>query len=459
MGEPNLVVPLALVAFMLVAGGCFAMLHPSRAVARAMLGGWLLLPEFDARSRFLGFYSKLVFVPTVVLLMSIAFDLRRWSRFRPRLFDLPMAVLCVVPFFTANANSLGSHEAIAAMADQIMGWGAPYMLGRVYLGEPRAVRDYAYAFVGAALLYVPLCLIEIRLSPILHYKIYGFRTFGFDQSIRFGGYRPSVFLEHGLALGMFVAAGALTAFWLWRASPRERVGPVPMGWAVAMLLVTLILCKSTGAVILCLVGIAMLEAARRFRTGAVILAVALLPTVYCAARTWGWNPDQVVSISNSIGEDRSRSVEFRFENERLLIAKAMQRPLLGWGRFSRSFIYDEFGYSRGVIADSMWIIALGMTGLLGLVAMGAVLALPAIALLRTYPGRSWADPRLAPAAALTTVVLIWAIDNLLNAMMTPLYPAISGALISFVCVARTARVRQPRPGKQPGARWALQHRS
>ena len=57
----------------------------------------------------------------------------------------------------------------------------------------------------------------------------------------------------------------------------------------------------------------------------------------------------------------------RFENEQLLIKRAKIRPWLGWGRFGRSFVYDEDG-RMVTIVDSMWIIAFGFTGLVGLLA-------------------------------------------------------------------------------------------
>ena len=83
-----------------------------------------------------------------------------------------------------------------------MTWGAPYLLGRLYFSEPAALRDLALATVSAALAYVPFCLWEIRMSPQLHAIVYGLQPFGFGQAIRFGGYRPSVFMTHGLMLGM-----------------------------------------------------------------------------------------------------------------------------------------------------------------------------------------------------------------------------------------------------------------
>ena len=68
---------------------------------------------------------------------------------------------------------------------------------------------------GAGLIYSLFILFELRMSPNLHRWIYGFGQHGFSQHIRWGGYRPMVFMAAGLAVALFItnalmAAGALT---------------------------------------------------------------------------------------------------------------------------------------------------------------------------------------------------------------------------------------------------------
>jgi hypothetical protein len=456
MGEPNVIVPIALLAFVLLTAACFQLFEPQRAVLYLMLGGWLFLPHFDERFRALILTSKAAFVPAVVLLGSIIFD-ARWRRFRPRLFDLPMAVLCVGPFVTALSNDLGTKEAASAMLDATMTWGAPYFLGRLYLGDGRALKEFATALAVAALVYVPFCLWEDRMSPQLHYTVYGFRAENFTTMIRFGGFRPSVFMQTGLAVAFFMAMGTLSAIWLWRTGARRELAGVPLNWlCIPLLLLTTIVCRSTGAIILLAVGIAVLEGTRFLRTPALIIALAVLPSAYCAARISGWDADTVVAVARDVvNEERASSLQFRFENEHLLIKRAQIRPWLGWGRFGRSFVYDEDG-QRVTIVDSMWIIAFGVAGLVGLLALGAMLAIPPVALSRALPIRYWANPRIAPAAALAVTLLLWALDNLVNAMMTPVFAAIMGALVSFVLALRGARVRGAKTFKPVSSRLAVE---
>ncbi|HTP27794.1 MAG TPA: hypothetical protein VMK12_19355 [Anaeromyxobacteraceae bacterium] len=441
MGTPNAFVYLALVAFPAAVALCFLLLPPRRALLATLIGGWLFLPHFDGQLRFSLFHTKAMYVPAVVLLGSIFFDSTRWRSFRPRWIDLPMVLLCAQPFVTALNNSLGTYEAASAMFEAMMQWGAPYLLGRAYLGHARGLRDCATALVTAAIIYTPFCLWEFRMSPQLHFLTYGFRPWGFAQAVRYGGYRPSVFMQHGLALGMFMTLATLVAYWLWRTGALRRDSRI--GLRCAILLVTTLLCKSTGAILLLFTGIAVLEATRRARTSLVVLTLALTPVAYCSARLSNWSAEPLVSLSRRLSAERAESLEFRINNEDQLITKAKVRSWLGWGRFGRSFTYDDQGQRDGGVTDSLWIIAFGVAGLVGLALLGVVLALPSLALLQIFPGRHWADPRLAPASVFAVATLLWALDNLLNNMMCPIYPAICGALLSLCAMAWTAKQGVP----------------
>jgi hypothetical protein len=203
---------------------------------------------------------------------------------------------------------------------------------------------------------MPFCLWEVRMSPSLHYGVYGFRAENFTTMVRFGGFRPSVFMQSGLAVAMLMAVGTLAAFWLSRTGARRTLGGVSLRWLCVLLLATTILCKSTGALMLLVLGIAVLEGTRLLRGSALIVIVALVPPAYCVARISGWSVDPVVQLAaNVVNDERAESVRFRFDNERLLTDRAKIRPWLGWGRFGRSFVYGEEG-ERLTVIDSMWII-------------------------------------------------------------------------------------------------------
>ena len=258
-------------------------LGPRRGVMASMLGGWLFLPVFDGRVDLPLLTTKMTFVSTTILIVSLATDPRRWPRLKLQWIDLAAATLFLGPFATALENGLGAYEGASAMVQAFCAWGAPYLLGRLYFGTPRAIRDFSVMLVGAALLYVPLCLWEIRMSPQLHRIVYGYHVsdyFGF--AVRFGGYRPTVFMSTGLMVGTFMATGALAAYWLWRSRAVERVAGVPVGWCTIVLATTTVLVKSTGAVVLLGVGIAILEGTRLLRRPVLILIADRLP--HCLLR-------------------------------------------------------------------------------------------------------------------------------------------------------------------------------
>jgi hypothetical protein len=459
-GRVDIAVYLAMAAYPPLAVAAFKLLGPRRGLLAALLGGWLFLPWFDGRPELIPMYevlhlrSKASLVSAVLLATSLSLDWARWRTFRPRLLDLPVLLLCLLPFASALANGLGANEGGSAVLEGSLVWGVPWLLGRLYLGEPAAILDLALALVSAALAYVPLCLWEIRMSPQLHRIVYGFHQHHFSQTYRpslYGMFRPMVFMQHPLMVALFMASAALAALWLWRTGARRTVGPIPIAWAALALVAMTLLCKSLGSIALLGAGAAALEATRRLRSTALVVALALVPPAYCTARLTGWGGDRLVAAAtDAAGADRAESLEFRILNEDMLIAKALQHPWLGWGRAGGGFrVFDERGKDIS-ITDGLWIITLGVLGLVGLATLGLVLLLPAWLLLRAFPGRHWGDRRIAPATALAVAMLMGAVDSLLNAEVALLFPLLGGALASFDLVVKEARAhRRRRPRARP----------
>lgn len=423
---------------------CIQSLGPRRGGLAALLGGWMFLPVFDGRLDLPLITGKASFVPCVVLTVALLSTKVRPPR-RLHWMDLVAAALCVLPAFTAVANGLGIREAISAAFQSTFAWGTPYAIGRLFFGDLGGLRVFARWLVGAAVVYVPLCLWEIRMSPQLHRQLYGFRPYeSFEFAVRYGGYRPSVFMQFGLMVGTFMATATLVAYWLWRKGEVKRLAGMPAWACVAVLAVTTVLVKATGSILLMVTGIGVLEATRVLRRSVLVLLLVLIPPVFVSMRIGGWDARQLAEGAALIGPDRAESVGFRIQNEKLLVDKALRRPWLGWGRFGRSRVYDESGRDISV-TDSMWVIQLGGNGLLGLVAVAAVLLVPTVLLLRRVPARHWAHPAFTPAAALTIGTVLYVHDSLLNAMMSPLFPAICGATITFVTGRSRARSPAPAP--------------
>jgi len=444
----------ALVAFVPLTFVAFSSLGPRRGALASLLGGWLLLPWFDGVLRLPVLTSKRMLVPAVVVGVSLLVDGARWRKLKLGWLDLPVALWCLGQIASSVDNDLGAYDGVHAALEMAISWGLPYLLARLYFGDAPGIRDLALGLVLAALAYVPLCLWEIRMSPQLHRVFYGYSTLGeyFGQAIRFGGYRPSVFLSHGLMLAMFMANSTLVACWLWRTGAVRSVRGVKMGWICLTLLVTTVLCKSTGAILLLLVGLALLWSTRWLKASWLLAGFLALAPAFCTARLSGWTGhDLVAAAEKYINAERAQSLAFRVHQENALIGKAMRHPLFGWGRWGGARLYDEDGKDVS-ITDSLWIIELGNSGAVGLAALGAILLLPGLALLRRFPARRWPDPQVAAAAALAVTGGLVALDSLLNAMVTPLFPAAAGAVTTF-CGASlaTRRRRAAAPARPPAA--------
>jgi hypothetical protein len=437
----------ALVAYVPFTFACFAFWGGRRAMLFSLLAGWLLLPWFNHYGRDVPLlHLKETFVPAIVLAASVLLDRSAWWTFRWRAFDLPVLVACVSPFLTSLSTDRGAYDGASSLLESFLTWGAPYLLGRVYLRSPSDLLDAARAVVISGLALLPLVVWEVRMSPQLHRQLYGFHQHSFAQHFRDGHYRPMVFMAHGLMVGMAMTAAALIAWWLWRSRSAERVFGLPLALAAPALAAGALLCRTTGASVLLLVGIAVLEATRLLRTPALVVVLALAPSAYCALRIGGLDTAPLVERAERwFGPERALSLDIRLRNERELVSHDMRRLWLGWGRWSDSRLMDEEGEDVSIV-DSMWILQLGMSGLVVLVAIGMLLALPVLALARTVPAAAWLHPRIAPAAALAVTVGIWAVDDLFNAMMSPLYPMLAGAVLSF-CARWSAR--SPRRARLP----------
>ena len=408
----------------------FAAARPHRAVIAAFLLAWLFLPRFSFPLPGLPDYTKSTATSMGVLLGAILFDLSALATFRPRWSDAPMLAWCLCPFASSVTNDLGAYDGISDCLSHIFTWGIPYFIGRVYLGEPDRVRELAIGFVVGGLIYIPFCLYEIRLSPQLHSQLYG--GVGSSVALRYGGYRPSVFMTNGLEVGMWMAGASLLASWLWASGVVKHLSGVSFGRVLLPgLVATTILCKSTGAILLLVVGLAVLWAVTVTRSPVPALVLAAIAPFYCVARTSGvWDGRGLVALSSSsAGEDRAQSLEFRLDNEDMLMARALQRPAFGWGGWGRARVIDENGKDL-TITDGLWIIALGNYGIVGLAAVVSVLTLPLILLCRHCPARRWKEPGVAPIAALAVLLVLYMIDNLSNAMFNPVYYLAAGALLS-----------------------------
>jgi hypothetical protein len=355
-------------------------------------------------------------------------------------FGLPevfLLMFLISPLLTSALNAgpvlsgarllpgVGPYDALSAIVNQIL-FVIPFLFGRQLFRNATDIEEVLRALVIAGLLYSFPMLFEIRFSPQLHNWVYGYYPSGFNTEIRYGGFRPTVFLENGLVTTFFVMTAAVAGGAFWRT--RTRVRKLAPATVMVYLSAVLVLCKSLGAlvygaVLVPLVRLTMPRLQLRIATILVILAVAypllrvtdLVPTKY------------MLDAAVLANQERADSLEFRFHQERQLLERASQRILFGWGRWGRSRIYDESGKNVS-ITDGRWIITLGQFGLFGFLAEFGLLGLPVF---RAASALRFAESERDRVflGALALIIAINMIDLLPNASLSPWTWLLSGALL------------------------------
>lgn len=502
MEEANLLVPISMFGCIVVFLALFALLPPRRALLVSFLGAWLFLPMAVYEINRFPDYSKLFATGAGILLAVFIFDFKRLINFRPKWVDIPMLIWCLVPLGASITNfglgGAGIYDGFSEMLAQIIKWGVPYFLGRIYFKSWEEISELAIAIIVSGLIYVPFILVELRMSPQFHNWIYGYHQHLFDQTKRFGRWRPMVFMQHGLMLSFWISTTAILAFWMWRSKSiksitipfgwlttflaglvftlfsfvwREKpVDPlnlnpfnwliilvvglvimligiiwyatstrtttpanlplvIPFGWIAAFFVGLTIMMVSVNAWVALLFGISALLASTQFRTRWILAAMTLIAPFYATMQSLNvWPTDLSVDfITGLLGEDRAQSLEFRYFNEGYLTEKALEQPVFGWAGWDRQQVTIN-DYGLRTVSDSMWITFFGKFGVIGLISLMLSILLPAIVFIGRYPPWLWSHPKLAPAAALSVILVLYMLDGLLNAMINPLFMLAAGAI-------------------------------
>lgn len=419
----------------------FALTKPHRAVAILLVYGAILLPELeffaikvlpdmdkDTITCAWAFFPALIWCGT---------RLRRASLGKAPWFFLGLIILVDVGRAATNPDALviggrfiapiAIHTALTFIMEDFLLIFVPYFLGAALFNERDTLRDFLRIFCGAGLVYVPLIALELRFSPQMHAWVYGYLQHTWLQVMRDGGYRPMVFMHHGLAVALFMATCGLIAFGLARA--REKVWRFRAFPVALLFTLVLSLSHSLGALLLllCLAPVVWLTSARTQLRVAVLLG--LLVMFYPMLRAYDLFPTKLlVDTAHSISEDRAGSIAFRFENEDIVLQRAFERPLFGWGGFDRIFVFDEESGDEVSTLDGAWLITYAASGALGFIAKFGLLVWPiwlAFKRVRRIPTK--ADQLLVAAVGVVTAMVI--VDLLPNGMFTYFPHLFAGTLL------------------------------
>ncbi|HKP57832.1 MAG TPA: hypothetical protein VJV78_13965 [Polyangiales bacterium] len=386
----------ALIAWVPLSFWLFSRYRPTLAAAMVLVGGTMWLPEaagFDfPLLPPLNKYS----ISALCALLGAFWKARarvRAARFG-RGWDLFVFVMMLgeVGTVLTNGDALryGSwkvvdlppflpYDGVSAAIRDFLDVGIPFFLGRIFLRTGRDLRDVFTVLVVAGLIYTLPELWELRMSPMLHVNIYGYAARAdWLQNIRMGGYRPTVFMGHGLIVGFFMFICTTAAIALQKAGKRSMLG-VPLMAVVAYLFLLLVLCKAAAALIYGALAFWMIRYMRIKSQLRILMFFALVVVSYPVLRLTNVFPTKtLLAGARMLGPDREESLQFRFDNEDILVLKAEERPWFGWGGFGRERVYDNETGKDIVVQDGHWIPLFGTHGVVGFAAYFLLMLLPVL---------------------------------------------------------------------------------
>jgi hypothetical protein len=320
---------------------------------------------------------------------------------------------------------IGSYEGVSTIIAQFV-FLIPFIIGRWVLRSGADNEEILRVLVIAGLIYSLPMLFEIRFSPQLHTWIYGYFPGMFGQQMRDEGFRPIVFLGHGLTLAVFTMTSLLAAAAFWRSN--TRVVRVPPAGVAAYLGVLLVLCKTFAAFVYGMVLVPLVRWAKpktQLRVAALLVTIAL---AYPMLRAMDLVPTTfMLEAANLVSADRAGSLETRFVNEHRLLERASQRIWFGWGRFARSRVYDADGKDIS-LTDGNWIIIMGEFGIVGFLARFGIFALTVFRAAKALKFEEAAKYRIY-FSALALIVASQVINLLPNSSNPPWFWLLVGALL------------------------------
>lgn len=439
----------------------FATLRPHQALAWSVLGAYLLLP---VRTSFeipiIPSLDKTSISNLAILACCMMFVREKWlGALKEPVFATLAASFILSPFGTAIFNpeplvyadrfipSMTMYDATAQAALNAITL-IPFIAGYGLINSDERRQRLLFIFLLSALAYSVLMLIEMRLSPQLHRMVYGFFPHSFGQQVRAGGFRPVVFLGHGLLVAIFCAMAVTAAMATWRASSGKRRRNA--GIMATYLWVLLFLCKSLGATLIGSLFVPLIAWLRPRSLTIVCALISVLILVYPTVRASGIVPTTaILEAADTFSADRAGSFGVRVVNEEQLLQRTAQKPIFGWGSWGRNRIYAEDDGRDLSVTDGTWIIVFSTWGWVGYLSMFGLLCGGAIRLL--WRKRSLKGVSIS-SAALCALLAINLMDSVPNSSIVPLTWLIAGSVAS---VGARRNAGRSAPASEEGSRTPI----
>lgn len=323
----------------------------------------------------------------------------------------------------ASLPGLGLPDYLVMMSQVIVPL-VPFFMARRWLASPENQMKFLVVLVSLAFGYSFLAIFEVRMSPQLNRWFYGYFPHDWIQHIRGSSFRPIIFLNHGLSVGLFLfmATVAMVAVFMKNRGSQSSAFLMVAGLFIVF---ASLISRNLGAILLTFLFVPLLFLRPRLQTS-VISTIAIIFILFPVVRYYA----PVEGLTDSfagIAPERAFSLQYRLDNETILLDRANERPLFGWGIWGRPLIYNDLGM-RTSTTDGTWILIFGTYGWVGYLTYFGVMVVPLVALRRAAKRKPIPIQTMA-MALMGTGNLIYLIPN---STLTPLSWAVFGAIAGFV---------------------------
>jgi len=432
----------------------------SEATLWTILGALLLLPSnYSIKLAMIPAFDKNS-IPNLCVLIGCIVLGERQRRIRSGfgVAEIFAIMYIVGPVFTSAYNNddivigdvvlpgVGYYDGVSALLGQLI-FLLPFFIARRYLQKSSDSEAILRALVIGGLFYSLPMLFEIRMSPVLSNWIYGFSQLGMSAEMRYGGFRPVVFMKNGITAAFFMTTAFLASVALWRV--KTSLKRLPPAGITIYLGVVIVLCKSAGALVYAIVvGIFVRWITPKVQLGLAVVLVSV-GLLYPVLRATDNIPEKsLIDAAALFSQQRAASLKTRFDSERQLLARASERLVFGWGRYGRSRVYDENSGKDMSPTDGAWLQTLGQFGIVGFVAQFGLLALPVFRALSAFKYAGSVRDRVF-LAALSLIVALGLFEQLPNSSISPWSWLLAGALMGRAEALRIIARPLPKPRLEP----------
>lgn len=388
---PNSFAYLVLALWPFVLLGFFRALPPGRAFIWSVFSSYLILPPaptaFDFPLMPALDRTTIPNIMAIILVLTMTDQKIQWLP-RHWIGKILVFVFLFSPVFTVLTNpepvvfamealrGLYAQDIFAMVVMQAI-LLVNFTLAYNLLTTKEDLRDLLLAFVFAGIVYAFPMLLEVRLSPQINTWVYGYFQHMFDQMMRGDGFRPIVFLNHGIWAAMLAFMSLSAALILWK----QETGPnrMPLLIAIGFLALTLVLAKTLSMLVYASLFAAVLLLTSWRLQIKVALVLVCLTVSYPIAKGLNLVPEErILQAAHSVSADRAQSLQFRFEQEGDLLERAQEKPLFGWGIWGRNQLHDPVTGRITSVSDGRWVITLGIMGWIGFLAEFGLLLMPIV---------------------------------------------------------------------------------